>query len=71
MGPDENDKILRKWLVIIPKWMVSNEKPYEQMDDLGVFPLFLEGHPYIIPYKHPAQMTFCQLLTVRTQRSVY
>ena len=24
-----------------PKWMVYNEKPYEQMDDLGV-PLFLE-----------------------------
>ena len=23
----------------------NNGKPYEQMDDLGVFPLFLEGHP--------------------------
>ena len=25
-----------------PKWMVYNGKPYEQMDDLGGFPLFLE-----------------------------
>ena len=25
----------------------NNGKPYEQMDDLGVFPLFLEGHPYL------------------------
>ena len=25
----------------IPKWMVYNGKPYEQMDDLGV-PLFLQ-----------------------------
>ena len=23
-----------------PKWMVYNGKPYEQMDDLGVFPIF-------------------------------
>ena len=67
MGPDENDKILRKWLVIIPKWMVSNEKPYEQMDDLGlgVFPFFLETPIKNIPYKHPAQMTFCQLSTAQ------
>ncbi len=28
--------------VFPPKWMVyKNGKPYEQMDDLGVFPLFL------------------------------
>ena len=25
-----------------PKWMVYNGKPYEQMDDLGGSPLFLE-----------------------------
>ena len=25
-----------------PKWMVYNGKPYEQMDDLGGFPIFLE-----------------------------
>ena len=25
-----------------PKWMVYNGKPYFLMDDLGVFPLFLE-----------------------------
>ena len=25
----------------------NNGKPYEQMDDLGVFPLFLECHPYL------------------------
>ena len=25
-----------------PKWMVYNGKPYEQMDDLGGFQLFLE-----------------------------
>ena len=25
-----------------PKWMVYNGKPYEQMDDLGGPPLFLE-----------------------------
>ena len=24
----------------------NNGKPYEQMDDLGVFPLFLGWHPY-------------------------
>ena len=24
----------------------NNGKPYEQMDDLGGFPIFLEGHPY-------------------------
>ena len=24
----------------------NNGKPYEQMDDLGVFPLFLVQHPY-------------------------
>ncbi len=29
-----------------PKWMVYSGKPYEQMDDLGVFPLFLVQHPY-------------------------
>ena len=30
-----------------PKWMVYNdEKPYEQMDDLEVFPYFWK-HPYI------------------------
>ena len=23
----------------------NGSKPYEQMDDLGGFPLFLEGHP--------------------------
>ena len=28
-----------------PKWMVYNEKPYEQMDDLvGVFPLIMFGN---------------------------
>ena len=32
----------------IPKWMVYNEKPYEQMDDLGV-PLFLETPIYLKP----------------------
>ena len=31
-----------------PKWMVKiMEKPYEQMDDLGV-PLFLEKHPSMV-----------------------
>ena len=34
-----------------PKWMVYfMEKPYEQMDDLGV-PLFLETSIYILPWK--------------------
>ncbi len=28
----------------------SGSKPYEQMDDLGVFPLFLGQHP-VITYK--------------------
>ena len=28
-------------MVVSPKWMIYNGKPYEQMDDLGV-PLFLE-----------------------------
>ena len=28
-----------------PKWMVYNGKPYEQMDDLGVFPIFFWKHP--------------------------
>ncbi len=29
----------------------NNGKPYEQMDDLGgyISPLFLEGHPYLVP----------------------
>ena len=32
-----------------PKWMVKImvPKPYEQMDDLGAFPIFLGQHPYI------------------------
>ena len=30
-----------------PKWMVYKGKPYEQMDDLGVFPYFWK-HPYMI-----------------------
>ena len=33
-----------------PKWMVDSGKPYEQMDDLGIFggfPIFLET-PIII-----------------------
>ena len=25
----------------------NNGKPYEQMDDLGVFPLFLVQHPFL------------------------
>ncbi len=29
-----------------PKWMVYHGKPYEQMDDLGGFPIFLGWHPY-------------------------
>ena len=29
----------------IPKWMVYNGKPYEQMDELVVFPYFWK-HPY-------------------------
>ena len=28
--------------VYTPKWMIFNGKPYEQMDDLGGFPIFLE-----------------------------
>ncbi len=31
----------------------NNGNPYEQMDDLGGFPIFLEGHPYWI---HPNPM---------------
>ena len=33
-----------------PKWMVYNEKPYEQMDYLGGFPIFLGWHPYLSSY---------------------
>ena len=29
-----------------PKWMLYNGKAYEQMDDLGVKPLFLGKRPY-------------------------
>ena len=29
-----------------PKWMVYTGKPYEHMDDLGGFPIFLVQHPY-------------------------
>ena len=33
------------------KWMVYNGKPYFLMDDLGVFPLFLETSIYRIVTK--------------------
>ncbi len=43
MGVSKNRGILTS------KWMVYfNGKPYEQMDDLGGFPIFLAQHPYII-----------------------
>ena len=29
----------------IPKWMVYNGKPYEQMDDLGDFPIVFGSTP--------------------------
>ena len=35
-----------------PKWMVYNEKPYEQMDDLG-------GFPTILGNTHVGEYTFC------------
>ena len=33
-----------------PKWMVYNGKPYEQMDDLGGPPLFLETPIYLVDH---------------------
>ena len=37
-----------------PKWMVYNGKPYEQMDDLGGFPIFFGLTPkYTIHYMNP------------------
>ena len=42
---DSQLRMFPKIGVIIPKWMVYNGKPYEQMDDLGVFPYFWK-HPY-------------------------
>ena len=35
-----------RYIDVEPKWLIM-EKPYEQMDDLGV-PLFLGWHPYIL-----------------------
>ena len=44
---------LARWMfpkIGVPKMDGENNgsKPYEQMDDLGVFPLFLVQHPYIV-----------------------
>ena len=36
-----------------PKWMVYNGKPYEQMDDLGGPPLFLETPKFNLQNLHP------------------
>ncbi len=39
-----------------PKWMVYNGKPYEQMDDLGVFPYFWKP-PYVRTSMGPSKST--------------
>ena len=42
-----------------PKWMVYNGKPYFQWMIWGVvFPLFLEGHPYVWPLWFGLKLSF-------------
>ncbi len=48
-----------------PKWMVYMGKPYEQMDNLGVFPLFLVQHPYVyLSCPSPQKKQTCHGATV-------
>ena len=42
-----------------PKWMVYNgSKPYEQMDDLEGFPIFLVQHPSVVHLLFPCWLPF-------------
>ena len=68
-------------IVVSPKWMVYNRKPYEQMDDLGVS-LFLETPIYlhfvcvslelslgVRGWKRPGDVHYCKVPGVNWTRS--
>ena len=53
-----------------PKWIIYNGKPYIQIYDLEVFPIFLVQHPYLQCVEKPKSAILWQLQNPNTHRDL-